>query len=254
MKKIYLSIVLLASLILGACSSNDDDSTNVAYSEEKISQAPDWQIDWSNNQERPDWSEPDGSLYGNWTTLMVQIEEALQPFVSEDDLMAIFVNGELRGLATPVTTVDGGQTDTGAFLMKAYGNETGTETVDISLQYYNQKLKHIFTLSDNISLDSDESTGTDEDYIPPFTLGSAKYPVVKTVNAETFLTKVSITPTTGDLVGAFIGDECRGKVTLSASGITTLNIYGRSAGESVTLKYYDAAKGVLYTIPDAVRM
>ena len=37
-------------------------------------------------------------------------------------------------------------------------------------------------------------------------------------------------------------------------GTTQLTIYGRSAGESVTLKYYDAAKQILYTIPDAVKM
>lgn len=255
MKKIYLSIVLLASLVLGACSSNDnDDSKNAAYSEEKVSEAPEWQIDWSNSQDCPDWSEPDGTLYENWTILMVQIEETLQPFVSENDMMAIFVNGELRGLANPATTVDGELTGTATFLMKAYGNETSKETVHASLQYYSQKLKHLFTLSANINLSSDVTTGTDEDYVPLFTLGSAKYPVVKTENVESLLTVAGITPARGNIVGAFVGDECRGKVELSGLGITLLDIYGRSAGESVTLKCYDAAKGLMYTIPDAVKM
>jgi hypothetical protein len=246
-------LVLLSSLILGACSSNDDDDANAVYSEE-VSQAPEWQIDWSNDQERPDWTEPDGSLYENWTILMVQMEEALQPYVSEDDMMAIFINGELRGLASPATTVDGDQTGTAMFLMKAYGNESSKERVNISLQYYSQQLKHLFTLSDNLSLDSDVTTGTDEDYIPQFTFGSAKYPVVKTVNVETLLTAAGVTPATGDMVGAFIGDECRGKVTLSASGITILDIYGRSAGESVTLKYYDATTERLFTIANVMKM
>ena len=183
MKKIKFMFMLLASLVLGACSSNDDDSKNAAYSEE-VDQAPEWQIDWSNNQDRPDWSEPDGALYENWTILMVQIEEELQPFVSEDDMMAIFINGELRGLANPATTVDGDLTGTATFLIKAYGNEGSKETIHASLQYYNQQLKHLFTLSDDISLSSDVTTGIDEDYIPLFTLGSAKYPVVKTVNVE----------------------------------------------------------------------
>ena len=35
---------------------------------------------------------------------------------------------------------------------------------------------------------------------------------------------------------------------------TTLVIYGRNAGEPVTLKYYDASAGKLYTNPDAVKM
>ena len=255
MKKMYLAVALLASLVLGACSCDDDnDSKSASYTETTVSEAPVWQIDWNYNQERPDWQKPDGSLYQNWTTMMVQIEDALKPYVSEGDLMALFVNGELRGLANPAVAVGGSQTGSTKFLMKAYGNETGTETVNASLQYYSQTLKHLFTLSDRITLDSDESTGIDDDYVPQFTLGSAKYPVLKTVNVEPMLTKAGLTPTPGNLVGAFVGDECRGTATLSASGITPIVIYGRSEGESLTLKYYDAAKGVLYTISDAVKL
>ena len=252
--------MLLASLVIGACSSDDDndniggsDGSKAAYTETAISEAPQWQIDWNYNQARPDWTKPDESLYENWTTLKVQIEETLQPYVSENDMMALFVNGELRGLAKPAVVLGSNQV-TATFLMKAWGNETGSETVNVSLKYYSQNLKHLFTLSDRISMDSDESTGTDEDYIPMFTLGSAKYPVVKTVGVETLLTKAGITPASGNMVGAFVGEECRGTVRLSVSGSTSLVIYGRSAGESVTLKCYDEAKGQLYTIPDAVRM
>lgn len=254
MNKKKLMFVLLASLVLGACSSSDDDSTSAIYTESSLSEAPVWQVDWSNNQERPDWTAPDASDYENWTILKVQIEETLRPFVSDGDLMALFVNGEIRGLAKPAVTISGNQTNVGKFLMKAYGNETGEEMVNMSLQYYNQTLKHIFTLSDDISLDSDVTTGFDEDFIPEFTLGSAKYPVVKTVGVEGLLLKAGITPTNGNLVGAFVGDECRGTVTLSVAGSTLLVIYGRSEGESVTLKYYDAVKGILFTIADAMKI
>ena len=253
MNKTKLMFVLLASLVLGACDSrDDDDSTNAAYTESSLIEVPVWSIDWSNNQERPDWTAPDASYYANWTILKVQIEEALQPFVSEGDLMALFVNGELRGLAKPAVTVEGNQTS--KFLLKAYGNETGTETVKMSLKYYNQTLKHIFTLVDNISLNSDEPIGIDEVFIPEFTYGSAKYPVMKIAMVESLLFKVGITPTSGNKVGAFAGDECRGTATLSGNGSTPLLIYGRNAGELITLKYYDAVTGKLYTIPDAVTL
>jgi hypothetical protein len=244
---------LLASLVLGACSSDDNGNGNAAYTVTQVSEAPAWQIDWTSNQERPNWTEPDGTIYENWTILMVKIEETLQPYVSDGDLMALFVNGEIRALAKPAVNVGGG-TATGKFLMKAYGNETGTETVRMSLQYYCQNLKQIFTLSDNINLNSEESIGIDEEYVPKFTLGSAKYPVVKSVEVENILKKVGISPAPGYLVGAFVGDECRGTATLSASGSTQLVIYGRNVGESVTVKYFDAAKGVMYTIPNAVKM
>ena len=57
-----------------------------------------------------------------------------------------------------------------------------------------------------------------------------------------------------DKVGVFVNEECRGLVTLSADGSTQMVIYGRKAGELVTLKYYDAISGLLFTIPDAVKL
>ena len=256
MNKIKLAFVLLAGLVFGACGSDDDggnnNNNNVKYTEAAVSEAPSWQIDWSFNQERPVWTKPDAGSYGNWTIMMVQLEETLRPFASDDDMMAIFVNGEIRGLATPAEgTVKNGNA---TFLMKVYGNETGTETVNVSLQYFSQRLNQIFNLSENINLNSDESTGIDEDYIPLFTLGSSKYPIVKTVGAESYLTKVGIPFANDNIVGAFVGNECRGLAKLSTSGNTSLVIYGRTAGETVTLKCYDAGNGILYTIPDALKM
>ena len=256
-------IVLLASLVLGACSSDDSNGGNgngngngnesKAYTETTVSAAPVWAIDWTNNQERPNWTEPIGSNYENSTILKVQIEEALMSYASKDDLLAIFINGELRGMAAPAQTLSG-QSEPGKFLLKAWGNESGTETVNMSLSYYSQTLKHIFTLSGDINLDSDETTGIDEAFVPEFTYGSAKYPVQKAVGVEPLLTKVGLTPVSGNTVAAFMGEECRGTVPLSAQGSTQLLIYGRSTGESISLKYYDAAAGKLYTIADAVKM
>lgn len=258
MKNIKIVFALLASLILVACGSDSNDSgssNGIAYYVESVqSEAPVWQVDWNYNHERPDWKEPTVT-YENWTILMVQIEEELQPYVTKDDMMAAFVNDELRGLApSPATNLSGKQTDKAKFIIKAGGNETGSETVNISLRYYCHKLKQIFTLSENMKLDADVSTGIDENYIPEFTKGSAKYPVVKTVGAESHLTRVGIPFADGNIVGAFVGDECRGLVRLTTSGSTPLVIYGRVAGESVTLKCYDAKKGILYTIPDALNM
>ena len=251
MNKIKLMLLLLSSLVLGACSNDDDSST---YTETNVSEAPVWQIDWTNNQERPDWSEPDATMYENWTILKVQIEETLQPYVSAGDMIALFINGEMRGLACPAVIVNSDQSSYVKYLIKAYGNETDTETVNMSLQYYNETLKHIFTLSDDITLNSDVTTGIDEDFIPLFTLGAAKYPVLKTVGVEPLLSNVGVVPVSGNKVAAFVGEECRGTVSLSASGSTQLLIYGRSAGETVSLKYYDAAAGKLYTIPNAVSL
>ena len=251
-----VGLLLLASLILGSCGDDDiDDNTQAKYTETVISQAPVWQVDWSNNQERPNWAAPNSRDYAYETNMKLKLEDALQPYASEGDMLAVFVNNELRGLANgPVTIVKTGQKENGKFMFKVFGNETGTETVNISLQYYSQTLKHLFTLTQDITLDPDVEIGFETEYIPPFTYGSAKYPVWKEVTAESLLNKVDITPISGNTVAAFVGEECRGTVSLSASGSTKLLIVGRTAGESITLKYYDAAAGKLYIIPNAVKL
>ena len=241
--------VLLAGLILGACSS-DDDNTNAAYTETSLSEAPVWQIDWTNNQERPAWTEPDASAYEEATTMKVKIEDTLMPYTSEGDQLALFVNGELRGLADkPAQTLDG-QAVKGKFLLKVFGNETGMVTM--SLRYYCQTLKHIFTLTENINIDSDVPMGIDKDFIPPFTLGPEKYPVLMVLDPTDILAQAAIQPATGDRLAVFVGDECRG-ICVSPTEDLSMFVYGRQTGEAITVKYYQAASGKLYTFPDATK-
>lgn len=249
----YLKVVLLASLVAGACSCDSDSTDKGGYSVTKVNEAPVWEVDWTSDQQRPDWTQPDASAYENWTIVMVQIEEALQPYVTDDDLMALFVNGELRGMASPAVAKGDSQAGSTKFVMKVYGNESGNETVNMSLKYYNSRLRHMFTLSDDITLSSDETTGTDEDYIPPFTMGSEKYPMMKTVDVETILTLLGIEPESG-MIAAFVGGECRGVATVESYGSSKLIIHGRTQGEKIMLKYYDEVTKTVFTISDAVKM
>ncbi len=249
----YLKVVLLASLVAGACSCDSDATEKGGFSVTRVSEAPVWEVDWTSDQQRPDWTQPDASAYENWTIVMVQIEEALQPYVTDDDLMALFVNGELRGMASPAVAKGDSQAGSTKFVMKVYGNESGNETVNMSLKYYNSRLRHMFTLSDDITLSSDETTGTDEDYIPPFTMGSEKYPMIKTVDVETILTLLGIEPESG-MIAAFVGGECRGVATVELYGSSQLIIHGRTQGEKIMLKYYDEVTKTVFTISDAVKM
>lgn len=249
----YLKVVLLASLVAGACSCDSDATEKGGFSVTRVSEAPVWEVDWTSDQQRPDWTQPDASAYENWTIVMVQIEEALQPYVTDDDLMALFVNGELRGMASPAVAKGDSQAGSTKFVMKVYGNESGNETVNMSLKYYNSRLRHMFTLSDDITLSSDETTGTDEDYIPPFTMGSEKYPMMKTVDVETILTLLGIEPESG-MIAAFVGGECRGVATVESYGSSKLIIHGRTQGEKIMLKYYDEVTKTVFTISDAVKM
>jgi hypothetical protein len=233
MKKIF-QLILLATLSLQVFAQD----------------APDWQIDWSYNQKRPDWQAPTTSDYENFTVMLVKIEEALQPYVSKNDQMAIFVGNELRGLASPAYVVGGDNTNATSFLLKAFGNEANGEKIDVTLKYYNAQLHQIFSLSKTITYNVEDGFGLDEDLIPPFTLGSPKFPVVKNIDLTDILKSDGITPAGGDMVGAFVGNKCRGVTQFSTPNAqpATLTVYQRKEGESVTLKYYNAASKRVRTL------
>ena len=274
-RMVFRSVILLASLTLLWACSKDDDENNSTYSVANVSESPAWQIDWSNNQERPDWQEPVASDYENWAVMLFKIEDELSPYVSDNDMMALFVDGELRGLAKPAISLGEGYEDGKFFLLKAYGNDSGQSLLDVTLRYYSSSLSHIFTRSAQIHYVPDEVYGVDEDYMPQFTLGAEKYTTTMSLQLSTSpiaklfeMPEASsakakdeaspiVVPEEGDVVAAFVGGECRGVYTLDGQLVgpdVSMTILGTSAGESFTLKYFDVDEMTVYTFTDAVKM
>ena len=238
--KIICTILLSLALSLQAS----------AYTVTTVGKAPQWQIDWSYNQTRPDWQEPASGSFENWTLMLVTIEEALQPYVSKDDMLAIFIDDELRGLARPSVVVSTGVVDATQFLLKAYGDESYGDEVVITMKYYNAQLRQVFTLYDTMTLDEDVLYGFDEDFIPAFTLGSAKYPVVTTLDVASVIAGAGVTPAKGDIAAAFVGDECRGVWTKDDG--KDFNVFLRKADEAIILKYYDSTRNRVLTFADGI--
>lgn len=242
---------MLAALVC-ACSS-DDDNTPTGYTVETVSEAPAWQVDYSGSESRPDWQEPNTGDYENWSILLVQLEDALKPYVSNDDLMALFIGGQLRGLTSPaVSQGTGSENDKGSFVLKAYGNEADQNVVSVTLSYYCSQLKQMFSRTVEMRYEMGKVYGLDEDLIPQFTLSAAKYPVLMhlmIMSADLSLEDVTIA--NGDMLAAFVGSECRGVYTLDANLLdtpVTMTVFGRREGEAYTLKYYNAATQRVYTI------
>lgn len=254
MKKSILSIsILLAGLFLGACSS-DDENENTSFTVKESDAVPSWQMDWSYNQERPDWQAPQASDYENWAVLLVKMEDTLQPYISDNDMMAVFVEGELRSLASPAVNLGSEEPSYSSdFLLKVYGNETQEKLLDIKLCYYNSRLHHIFTRTAQINYQPDEIYGVDEDIIPQFTLGAEKYPVVVNVQVDGIIAKAGLTPAEDDICAAFVGDECLGVASLTIDH-PTLTVFGHQQDEVATLKYYRAEEKKIYTFPDAIKI
>lgn len=246
---------LLAFLLFISCSSDDETTGNGEqsnYTATTVAEAPTWQVDWTYDQERPEWQEPVGSRYENFSVLLVKIEPALRPYTSDQDLMALFVGNELRGLSSPAFAVNRDDTDDSSFLLKAYGNEANNEQINVTLKYYNSRLKQVFSRSGSIRYNMDEVFGISEEFIPHFTFGSAKYPVVMSLALEaTPIAKAGIVPAAGDWVAAFVADECRGVWAVDqGQWDAVLTVFGRKAGENINLKYYDSTRSRILTFTD----
>lgn len=239
---------------MGACGSDDDDKP-AGYSVETVSQSPAWQVDYSGSESRPDWQEPDAANYENWTTLLLQVEDELKPYASEDDLLALFVGDELRGLSGPARIVTGGEeiVQDGEFILKAYGNEADQNVMSVTLSYYCSRLKQTFSRTMELQYEMGKVYGLDEDLVPQFTHGSAKYPVVNFLTITSAnLSPIDTTFAFGDMLAAFVDDECRGALTLDDQTTDAtdhqLTVFGRQEGEKYTLKYYNAATQRVYTL------
>lgn len=251
MKKnfLYSTAILLASLTLGACSSDDDDKPS-GYSLESANGVPAWQIDWSGNDDRPDWQEPNPSDFENWTVMLIGLEDALKPYASKDDMMAFFVYDDLRGLAKPAINVSEDEADANLYLMKAFGNETGQEVLEVTVKYYSSRLQQVFSRTDYIRYNIGEVYGVDEPLTPQFTLGSSKYPVVTNlIVTAADLPAIDVPFADGDQLAAFVGDECRGVSAMFNDQSAALTVFGRQEHETYTLKYYHAASRRIYTFP-----
>ena len=83
MKTNYLLFGILAVLVW-ACSSDDNDNTPSGFTVETVSQAPSWQVDWTGNESRPEWQEPESNNYENWATLLLQVEDELNVLLPFD--------------------------------------------------------------------------------------------------------------------------------------------------------------------------
>ena len=252
MKKsfLYSFAALLASLTFGACSNDDDENVIHVISQ---TPAPQWFVDWEYNTPQPDWQTPDASQYESWMVVMMQVEDEFRSSALPDDMMAIYVGDELRGVAKPAIPVqeDENSTNTTLYVMKLFGNEPDGTKLELKMMYYSVYLRQIFTCYTPIEYTSGAVYGVDEKLMPQFSLGSEKYALNRTLSLNVLpLASAGITPAEGDRVAAFVGDECRGTYILDdrlldASPVMCVFLHDRS--EPVDVKYYSTLTQNLYT-------
>lgn len=275
-------VILLASLSFGACSSDDDSSSNntgainenknvtdsdrvapplQTYTVEQVAEEPTWRVDWQYNQERPDWQMPSSSDFEHWTVITLDVEEELMDMTGRGDMLAVFIDDELCGLSAPAVTLGGGEEEddeenvTYKYLMKVYAHSSDDGSRYVTLKYYNDSLKQVFTSWGEISFGIYEDM---TELYPQFTLGSEKYPLNMTLSIELTASEASgVEPMAGDRLAAFVGDECRGVYTIGeypSEEPIWVQVNIQQPDELVTLRYYNAATQRVFTFTNTFSM
>ena len=258
MKKYFLITLLIPMMaICWGCSSNDDDDNNGTNEgtnvlKEVSAGKPDWQVDLVNNEETPNWQAPDPSRYENWMIFMVRIQEELRPYVSDDDMIALFVGDELRGVNHPAKPANGQlpkADESTYFILRIYGNERSDEQISGTIKLWSSKLRHTFTLKGKGYFIPESVKGLDTEFLPDIALGSAKYPFTAWVNVGFNPQDYGLEASQDDMMAVFIGNECRGLSRIYRDGFNAtprILLFGSKEGEEARLLYYNTKSNRVY--------
>ena len=147
MKKILLSLLAALTIVVVGCSKDD----------EGIVVKP-------GTDARPAWRAPANyGVYEQFMSVLITLQDELQPYASTNDLLCAKVNGEVRDVAAP-DIIDNKAT----FSLTIAGNGNDAS---IELCFYSDRLHRIFTLSNWTIFDASvEPMGTGNLYKPSFPL------------------------------------------------------------------------------------
>ena len=150
------SILALAALVLLAwgCSSDDSESTmpTPPTPEETT-------VIETGSDTRPDWVAPNANAFEQTMNVYMMLQDKLQPYISENDMVCAKIDGEVRGVAVP-------RLDEGDWLISLIVFSNGAAPIQLS--YYCDRLHRIFSI-EWTTFDADVApTGTGGIYKPTF--------------------------------------------------------------------------------------
>lgn len=241
---LYIQLLaLLVSVVMTSCSSDSDDESIENHATfVKVDKAPDWQNEWLDamvyTDSKPDWELVDMSDFDSHSVLVVKLDKELIPRSTDDDIMAVFVDGECRAVS-PRNVVS----DEISFVLNVRGSSSGFGS-EFSLCYYSGGLHQIFKVTEHGGILINEYIlGTDKDFTLPIVFGGTKFSNI-TLCAVNVPDNAPFKQTDDDLIAAFVGDECRGVCKKNSVGLI---IFTHSDDELVQLRYYSVEKGGIYT-------
>ena len=249
-----MGLLLTAVVLTVACSKSDDDDDNggnggngggngggsgeVEREWKPIAESGlDFHIDFNGKDSRPDWQSPSPYDYETWMIYQVTLPLELREMASPNDLLAVFINGELRAVASPAISQWNGMDDY-TYILKIFGNNEKSIRQSFVYKYYCENAHRIFEYHDIGHFIPEEILGVDEEYCLNGLLNELDdcYPVIYFLTLE-LPDDLKPDPEEVDYIVAFVGDECRGITKFSSQDEVKLRIFGREEGEVATLYY-----------------
>lgn len=237
-RRIFNMAVLCSVLTLWwGCSS---DSDNDGGSSEPQTEKPNWQLNLSAEDAAPDWVVTNAEDYELVMSLAVKLNPVLARHASEGDLVAAFVGGVCRSVASPDVYADGNAAFASAGL-SIVGN-AGESSV--TFKYYCKRLKRIFVLRDWMSYNPNMNPSQNGSaYVLPFETegGMASAQVTVLLPGE-----AAVNFAAGDEI-AVLSEEgrCCSEVLQVEERQVVLGVLAPS-GSRLSIGWYSAANHAIY--------
>lgn len=246
--KAIKTMILLAALTTAWGCSDDDDPKNSPKWDGSVfveSASPDWSVNWTWNDAEPDWQEPDPEKYECPMYLLVEIDEGMTSYSSDNDKMGVFIDGECRGVSSRNVNPFSGKV---SYLLHVKGSSEETY-LPVELRYYCDRMHQLFIPPFVIPFNPNNLMDNTEIIMLDLGEGSTKYPVWSVINAV-LPNQLPFTLSSGDKMAVFVGEECRGIGQRDAVNplMWTINAFGAVKGETAELRYYSANMGGTYII------
>lgn len=135
MRKSIFTLVALAMIAMG-CSTSEGNEPNTAPTPPPAATPTDTTVIEAGSDARPNWVAPNANYYEQNMQVYLTLQDKLQPYISENDMVCAKIDGEVRGVAVP-------RLDEGDWLISLFIFSNGAAPIQLS--YYCDKLHRIFT-------------------------------------------------------------------------------------------------------------
>lgn len=240
--KILNILVVCSVLTLGwGCSSDSGSGSSDSQAEK-----PNWQLNLAANDVAPDWSVTNAEDYELTMSLGVKLSQVLAVYASDDDMLAAFIDGQCRSVATPSVYPGSGGTLVSAGL-NIVGNagENG-----VTFKYYCKRLNRIFTLTNwmNFNPNQNPSQGGSA-YVLPFESELGRVAAQVTVQLPE---GTAVDLSLGDEIALLAdGSQCCSNVAWVGEKQVVLNVLAPQ-GKRLAIDWYCASKHAIYEAAETV--